>query len=112
MKFFVALALCLVLASAAYSQNWPSFRGKNGAKSDGRSPNVHPRNRRKMIIIRGQKHVFGIAQKTVLRMRVTRANHRQSGCPQLQFVSVPPAAFLQCKLQYLSSAPREHLHGV
>lgn len=65
MKFFVALALCLVLASAAYSQNWPSFRGKNGAKSDGRSPNVHPAIAGKMIIICGQKHFFGIGQKTL-----------------------------------------------
>ena len=31
MKFLVALALCIASAPAAYSQNWPSFRGQNGA---------------------------------------------------------------------------------
>ena len=29
MKFLIALALCIALASVAYSQNWPSFRGQN-----------------------------------------------------------------------------------
>ena len=39
MKSFVALALCLTLASAAFSQNWPSFRGKNGTGvGDGNAP--------------------------------------------------------------------------
>jgi len=31
MKVLFALALCLATASVAPSQNWPSFRGKNGA---------------------------------------------------------------------------------
>ena len=31
MKSLLAVALTLGLASAAYSQNWPSFRGQNGA---------------------------------------------------------------------------------
>jgi len=35
-----------------------------------------------------------------------------SAWPQLQFVSVPPAAFLQCVLQNLSSDGAGHLHGV
>ncbi len=110
MKSLVALALCLVLASAAFSQNWPSFRGKNGTGvGDGNAPpttwdveksiNISwktpipgqdgdvfvvkagptfellarntigevimstPAIAGKMIIIRGQQHVFGIAQK-------------------------------------------------
>src|SRR5690348_8928470 len=31
MKCLVAAALCVVFTSVAYSQNWPSFRGQNGA---------------------------------------------------------------------------------
>lgn len=31
MKFLLAVALCIGLASVAYSQNWPSFRGQNSA---------------------------------------------------------------------------------
>jgi outer membrane protein assembly factor BamB len=31
MKPLFALALCLATASVAFSQNWPSFRGQNGA---------------------------------------------------------------------------------
>ena len=123
MKSLVALALCIGFASVAYSQNWPSFRGPNGAGvGDGKalpvtwdaeksinilwktpipglghsSPIVwgerifvttavssaanyqfvhgptqtpasavmaSPAIAGKMIIIRGQNHVFGIAEK-------------------------------------------------
>lgn len=39
MKSLFALALCLGLASIAYSQNWPSFRGQNSAGvGDGNAP--------------------------------------------------------------------------
>ena len=38
-------------------------------------------------------------------------NYRQSGCPQLQLVSLPPAAFRQCRLQYSSPVGAGHLHG-
>lgn len=39
MKFLVALALLIGTSSMAYSQNWPSFRGQNGAGvSDGNTP--------------------------------------------------------------------------
>jgi hypothetical protein len=31
MKLLFAFALCIGLASVAYSQNWPSFRGQNGS---------------------------------------------------------------------------------
>lgn len=31
MKLFFAFALCIGLASVAYSQNWPSSRGQNGS---------------------------------------------------------------------------------
>jgi outer membrane protein assembly factor BamB len=31
MKLLFALALCIGVASVAYSQNWPSFRGQNGS---------------------------------------------------------------------------------
>jgi hypothetical protein len=31
MKFLVALAVCIVTASGAHAQNWPSFRGQNSA---------------------------------------------------------------------------------
>ena len=38
MKSLVALALCIGLASVANAQNWPSFRGQNGAGvSDGKA---------------------------------------------------------------------------
>jgi outer membrane protein assembly factor BamB len=41
MKFLVAIALSLVLSSLAYSQNWPSFRGQNGAGiADGNTPPI------------------------------------------------------------------------
>ncbi|HEY8228762.1 MAG TPA: PQQ-binding-like beta-propeller repeat protein [Pyrinomonadaceae bacterium] len=39
MKSLLALALFLGLASVAYAQNWPSFRGQNGAGvADGNNP--------------------------------------------------------------------------
>ena len=31
MKLLVALVFCIAFSSAAHSQNWPSFRGQNGA---------------------------------------------------------------------------------
>src|SRR6185312_8437092 len=39
MKSLLALALCIAWSSAAYAQNWPSFRGQNGAGvGDGNAP--------------------------------------------------------------------------
>lgn len=41
MKSLIAVALCLGFSSAAYSQNWPSFRGHNGTGvGDGNSPPI------------------------------------------------------------------------
>ena len=39
MKSLLVLALCLALASVVQAQNWPSFRGQNGAGvGDGNDP--------------------------------------------------------------------------
>jgi len=41
MKSLLVLALCLGFASAAYAQNWPSFRGQNSAGAgDGNDPPI------------------------------------------------------------------------
>ena len=41
MKFLLSLSICLLLASVAYAQNWPSFRGSQASGvADGMNPPV------------------------------------------------------------------------